>query len=163
MEPKHKVGLPPILLQVAQMVCQFIVSSVWIDLDFQVMMLRGVLFYIQTTLRSEIKQRVLQYQLTQPIKKVHVPDQLKQAIKDIQNPQKARLSKPVVRFVEADTMPSDEDSASEDETIGDTEATLIESAQFNYPLPCMANSALAASKDPALKINRPFEYRALQE
>jgi hypothetical protein len=61
----------------------------------------------------EIKQRVLQYKVTHSTKQDPVPDQLKQALKDMTNPQKARLPKPVVRFAEADPMPSDQDSDSD--------------------------------------------------
>jgi uncharacterized DUF497 family protein len=54
---------------------------------------------------------------------------LKQAIKDIMNPQKARLAKHGVRFAEADVMPSDEDRGSDDENEEDTESTIVDSAQ----------------------------------
>jgi hypothetical protein len=75
---------------------------------------------------------------------------LKQAINDIPNSQKECLPKHVVHFAEADAMPSDEDSASEDEITEETEETLIDSAQFDYLLPPMANCATAASNEPGL-------------
>jgi hypothetical protein len=109
----------------------------------------------------EIKKWVLQYKVTHSIKQDSVPDQLKQAIKDIPTPHKACLPEPVVHFAEADAMPYDEDSGSGDENTEDTETTLVDSAQLDYLLPPMANSAMAASQESG-EINCPFDYRALQ-
>jgi hypothetical protein len=111
----------------------------------------------------EINQRVLQYKVTHSIKQDPVPDKLKQALKDMPNPQKARLPKPIARFAEADPMPSDEDSASDEDIAEDVDATIIDSAQYDYPLPPMVNSALVTNTEPGHEVNCPFEYRALQE
>jgi hypothetical protein len=65
---------------------------------------------------------------------------LKQALKDMPNPQKARIPKHVVRFAESDPMPCDEDSDSDEDIPEDTAATIIDSAQYDYPLPPVVNS-----------------------